>query len=609
MCGIVAYIGKRDVEDVLIKGLESLEYRGYDSAGLALANSETIVLRKVAGRVNGLRSKHTHIQEGILGIAHTRWATHGKPTLTNAHPHYDCAKNIYLAHNGIIENYAEIKKSLQARGHRFYSQTDTEILAHLIEEHYGEYVSLESAVARSLQKVKGTYGLVVIAKSDPGKIVAARMSSPLLIGMGEGEYFIASDASAVLPYTNKVIHLEDGEMAIVEESGVRFQTIKQEAITKSPQTIEWSLEQSKKEGFPNFMLKEIFEEPEALRNTLRGRVIEGKGEVVLGIETELGLRMAGVSRVIFCGCGTAYLAGLYGKYLAERLGIEARAEYASEFRYSYPVIGAQDLFVTISQSGETADTLAALRLAKSRGALTLGVVNVVGSTISRETDGGIFNHIGPEIGVASTKAFISQLGILNLLVLALKKLQGEKGKEYKTIARELIRIPKDIEEVLKNSAQIKKIARRYAKYKNFIYIGRGVQMPIAMEGALKLKEVSYIHAEGLGAGEMKHGPIAMIDKNFPTFALAVQGDETYEKMISNIQEIKAREGKVIVVAAKGDLRVKSIADDVIYIPRVASVLAPLLSVIPLQLFAYYSGIYNGLDVDKPRNLAKSVTVE
>ncbi len=592
----------------MIEGLKSLEYRGYDSAGLALQEDGKITLKKVVGRVKGLDEKRSQ-KEWILGIAHTRWATHGKPSIPNAHPHHDCQKNIYLAHNGIIENYLDLKKELEKKGHKFYSQTDTEVLAHLIEENYKNKKSLENAVAQSLQKVKGTYGIAVISKSEPGKIVAAKMSSPLLIGLGQNEFFIASDAAAVLKYTNKVVYLNDGEMAIINGNQIYFQTIGEKSIKKSSQTLEWSLDQSKKGGFAHFMLKEIFEEPEALRNTFRGRLMPKSGEVILGIEAEMGARLKNINRIIFCGCGTAYLAGLYGKYIAEDfLGIEAKVELASEFRYQNPVVGPNDLFVVVSQSGETADTLAALRLAKERGALTLGIVNVVGSTISRETDGGIFNHIGPEIGVASTKALLSQMGVVNLLVLMIAKYHQIKLLKRKTLAQTLAKIPEQIEKILKQSKEIKKIAQKYKNYKNFLYIGRVFNLPTALEGALKLKEISYIHAEGYGAGEMKHGPIAMIDENFPTLAIVPQG-ETYEKMISNIQEIKARNGKIIAIATEGDKLIGKIADDVFYVPKTIESLTTLLNIIPLQLLAYYVGTSKGYDVDKPRNLAKSVTVE
>ena len=592
----------------MIEGLKSLEYRGYDSAGLALQEDGKITLKKVVGRVKGLDEKRSQ-KEWILGIAHTRWATHGKPSIPNAHPHHDCQKNIYLAHNGIIENYLDLKKELEKKGHKFYSQTDTEVLAHLIEENYKNKKSLENAVAQSLQKVKGTYGIAVISKSEPGKIVAAKMSSPLLIGLGQNEFFIASDAAAVLKYTNKVVYLNDGEMAIINGNQIYFQTIGEKSIKKSSQTLEWSLDQSKKGGFAHFMLKEIFEEPEALRNTFRGRLMPKSGEVILGIEAEMGARLKNINRIIFCGCGTAYLAGLYGKYIAEDfLGIEAKVELASEFRYQNPVVGPNDLFVVVSQSGETADTLAALRLAKERGALTLGIVNVVGSTISRETDGGIFNHIGPEIVVASTKALLSQMGVVNLLVLMIAKYHQIKLLKRKTLAQTLAKIPEQIEKILKQSKEIKKIAQKYKNYKNFLYIGRVFNLPTALEGALKLKEISYIHAEGYGAGEMKHGPIAMIDENFPTLAIVPQG-ETYEKMISNIQEIKARNGKIIAIATEGDKLIGKIADDVFYVPKTIESLTTLLNIIPLQLLAYYVGTSKGYDVDKPRNLAKSVTVE
>src|SRR3989339_1024129 len=641
MCGIVAYIGKRPTEDVLIEGLKSLEYRGYDSAGLALQEDGKITLKKVVGRVKGLDEKRSQ-KEWILGIAHTRWATHGKPSIPNAHPHHDCQKNIYLAHNGIVENYLELKKELEKKGHKFYSQTDTEVLAHLIEENYKNKKSLENAVAESLQKVKGTYGIAVISKSEPGKIVAARMSSPLLIGLGQDEFFVASDASAVLKYTNKVVYLNDGEMAIINGKqiyphtlsqnkefyehkgtnqntngeilnsakgvGVRFETIGEKSIKKLSQTLEWSLDQSKKGGFAHFMIKEIFEEPEALRNTFRGRLLPSLGDVILGIEAEMGTRLKNINRIIFCGCGTAYLAGLYGKYIAEDLlGIEAKAELASEFRYQNPVINSKDLFVVVSQSGETADTLAALRLAKEKGALTLGIVNVVGSTIARETDAGTHTLSGPEIGVASTKAFTTQLVVLALWTLMLGRQRDMANIMSKRIAQELKNMPKLIDGILKKSKEIKKIAKKYSSAKDFLYLGRKYNFPIALEGALKIKEISYVHAEGYPFGEMKHGPIALIDKNFPTMAIATS-DSVYEKTLSGIQEVKARSGKVIAIATKGDREIQKMVDDVIYIPKTLEMLTPLLSVIPLQLFAYYCAVSKGLDVDKPRNLAKSVTV-
>lgn len=606
MCGIIGYIGNKNAVSVGLDGLKRLEYRGYDSAGMtALDNKGRICCEKLAGRVANLEQKlqEKNIDSNIA-ILHTRWATHGKPTNKNAHPHWDCKKEIFVVHNGIIENYKTLKERLEQEGHKFNSETDTEILSHLIERFFRG--NLEEAVRKALKLVQGTYGIAVISKNEPNKIVVARNSSPLLVGIGENEYIIASDASAVISYTKKVIYLNDGEIGVITPEEFRILTLDKQPVKKEVQELEWDVEEAEKGGFPHFMLKEIFEQPEAIENAIRGRLIKKEGLAKLGGLEDVEKKLRKIKKIIIIACGTSYYAGLVGEYMLEEYaGIPTEVEYASEFRYRKPVLDKDTAVIAISQSGETADTLAAVREAKRKGALTLGIVNVVGSTIARETDAGVYNHAGPEIGVASTKAFVSQLSILALFTLFLGRQRQMSLVMGRRIAEELSQIPVLAKKILAREDEIKKIAKKYCKSNNFLYIGRKYNYPIALEGALKLKEISYVHAEGYGAGEMKHGPIALIDENFPTVAIA-PSDSVYEKMISNIEEIKARSGPIIVIATQGN---KKIANDVIYIPKTLEMLTPILSVIPLQLLAYHVGVLRGCDVDKPRNLAKSVTVE
>lgn len=586
-----------------------MEYRGYDSAGLSVANNKNeIITLKAVGKIDALASLvENKIPEGNLGVAHTRWATHGAVTEKNAHPHMDCQKNIFLVHNGIIENYCQLKEKLIKDDHKFISETDTEVLTHLIEKLF--HNNLEEAVIKALKLIKGTYGLAVISRKDPEKIVVARNSSPILIGVSTGEYLVASDASAILTHTKKVIYLNDGEIAVITPKGINFTNLAREKLLKKTETLEWDLEKAQKTGYPHFMLKEIFEQPEALRNSMTGRLIEKEGLAKLGGLESIADKLREIERLIIVSCGTAYLAGLVGEYMLEEYaGLTTEVEFGSEFRYRKPILDKKTALLCISQSGETADTLAALREAKRKGTLTLGVVNVVGSSVSRETEAGIYNHIGPEMAVASTKAFTSQLCILALLTLFLGRQRQMSLVMGQRIAKEIKRLPDLLEKVLKQAPLIKKLAKKYYQAKNFLFIGRKYNYPIALEGALKLKEISYIHAEGYAAGEMKHGQIALIDKNFPTFGIA-PSDSVYDKMISNLEEIKARGGPILVLATEGNKEIKKITKDIIYIPKTLEMLTPILSVVPLQLFAYYCSVLKGLDADKPRNLAKSVTVE
>lgn len=615
MCGIVGYIGKRQALPILLEGIKNLEYRGYDSAGLAIleegkGKDKNVYVEKAVGRVTNLEKKidKEKIGESFIGIIHSRWATHGQVTEANAHPHCDCKGNIWLVHNGIVENHKELRETLKQKGHRFVSQTDTEVLAHLIEEELRAH-PFADAVRFALKQVRGTYGLAIIAKNDPDTLIAARNFSPLLLGINTQGYIVASDASAVLKHTKQVIYLDDGEMAVLTPSEHHVYDLSRNARKKELHEIEWSLEQAQKGGYPHFMLKEIFEQPEAIENTLRGRLIVNEGKANLGGLEPVKEKLRSINRIIISACGTAYYAGLVGEYMLEEYaGIPTEVELASEFRYRKPLIDSKTAFLVISQSGETADTLGALREAKEKGALTLGIVNVVGSTIAREIDAGVFNHIGPEIGVASTKAFTSQLAILVLLALMLGRQRDLSLVMGKRIAGELKKIPLLMKQTLERHEEVKKAARAYRNGQNMLYIGRKYNLPIAYEGALKLKEISYIHAEGYGAGEMKHGPIALIDKDLPTLVIAPR-DSVYEKTISNMQEIKARGGKIIAIASEDDEEIGDIADTVLAIPKTLEMLTPLLAVIPLQLFAYYMGVSRKIDVDKPRNLAKSVTVE
>lgn len=609
MCGIVGYIGTKKALPILLEGLQKLEYRGYDSAGISVIDDKNnIVTFKAVGKVNNLIALIDGAEVfGSCGIAHTRWATHGAPTEKNAHPHCDCHQNIFLAHNGIVENYQELKEELKKEGHIFVSETDTEVIPHLIEKFFKG--NLEEAVISALKLIRGTYGLAVISAKDPQKIVIAKNSSPILIGVGKDEYVVASDASAILAYTNQVIYLNDGEVAVVTPRGIDFTNLAQDKIAKAATTLEWSAEEVKKDGHPHFMHKEIFEQPQALSKTIAGRLIESEGLAKLGGMEDFEDKLRDIERLVIVGCGTAFLAGLVGEYMLEEYaGIPVEVEYASEFRYRKPILDKKTAVLVVSQSGETADTIAALREAKRKGALTLGIINVVGSTIARETDAGVYNHIGPEIGVASTKAFTSQVTLLALLTLFLGRQRQLSLVMGQRIAEEIKKLPALAEEILKSEASIKKLAEKYYKYNDFLYLGRKYNYSVAFEGALKLKEVSYIHAEGYGAGEMKHGPIALINEDFPVVGIA-PSDSVYEKMLSNLEEVKARRGPILAIATQGDEGIKKITEDIIYIPKTLEMLTPILAIIPLQLFAYYCSVLRGINPDQPRNLAKSVTVE
>ncbi len=613
MCGIVGYLGKQQALPVILEGLKRLEYRGYDSCGVAvLGKNGKIRCVKTKGRILNLEEKvNGKNLDGCLGCGHTRWATHGAPSDKNSHPHSDCSGKIWIVHNGIIENYQALKQKLIKKGHKFKSETDSEVLAHLIEGEKLKVKSekLENAVVAALKKVRGTYGLIVISQDEPGKMVVARQSSPILIGVGNGEYIVASDASAVITHTKQVIYLDDNEIGVLDQDGLKISTLTNQKVEKKIQEIDWDIGKSQKGGFNHFMLKEIFEQPEALENSLRGRLIEKEGMAKLGGLEKIENDLRKIERIVIVACGTAYHAGLVGEYMIEDYaGIPVEVEFSSEFRYRNPILDKKTALFCVSQSGETADTLAALREAKRKNILTLGIVNTVGSTIARETDAGVYNHIGPEIGVASTKAFTSQVGVLALLTLFLGRQRKMSLVMGQRIANELKRLPDWVTKTLKESGKIKKLAKKYYKAKDFLFVGRKYNFPIALEGALKLKEISYIHAAGYGAGEMKHGPIALIDKNFPTLGIAPQ-DSVYEKMISNLHELKARGSPLIVLATEGDREIKKLTNDIIYIPKTLEMLTPILSVVPLQLFAYWCAVFRGCDVDKPRNLAKSVTVE
>jgi len=589
MCGIIGYVGKKECLPILLEGLKRLEYRGYDSAGIAILTPSGVILEKTAGKIALLEKKVKDVLPGgTTGIAHTRWATHGEPTTENAHPHLDCTGKIAVIHNGIIENFAVLKRKLVDEGHTFTTDTDTEVLAHLIEKYYEG--NLEEAVGSALSLVEGTYGIAVVCSDSPAKIVGARNGSPLVVGVGKNEYFLASDVAAMLRHTNQVIYLDDGEMAVLEESGFRTTTISQERVSKKIEEISWNLEMVEKAGYKHFMLKEIFEQPQSLRNALRGRLIPDEGMARLGGLNLSDKELRKIDRIIITACGTSWHAALVGEYmLEENARVPVEVEYASEFRYRNPVLRDGTVVMVISQSGETADTLAAMREAKKKGAKALGICNVVGSTIARESDGGVYTHAGPEIGVASTKAFTSQLAVLAILTVFLGRLKVMSIERGRSIVSELNQIPTKVEQILAESAKIEEIARQYFTHSNFIYLGRGCNFPVALEGALKLKEISYIHAEGYPAAEMKHGPIALIDQN--------------------MEEVRARRGKIIAVGTEGDTELQKKADHVIYVPQTLGMLTPILTVVPLQLLAYYIAVHRGCDVDQPRNLAKSVTVE
>ncbi len=610
MCGIVGYIGNQDVAPVLLDGLKHLEYRGYDSAGIAVLSNNMIEVRRSKGKLSELEEMvKAQPVLGNIGLGHTRWATHGRPSEENAHPHRDCKNEIVVVHNGIVENYLSLKDELQAKGHVFVSETDTEVFAHLIEEEFTN--NLYTAVQRALKKVKGTYALGVMSLKDPEQIIAARNDSPLIVGLGKDEYFVASDVPAILNHTRDVIFLDNGEMVVLNRDGVKITDMDGEEKKKAVVKITWSATQAEKAGYRHFMLKEIFEQPTAIEDTIRTRL--GEDRIHLE-EIELSSQqLEKIEKITIIACGTSWHAGLVGKFIIEELvRIPVEVDIASEFRYRDPIISDKTLTIAISQSGETADTLSGIRQAKSNGSKIISICNVLGSSIPRESDGTIYTHAGPEIGVASTKAFTSQLTALYLLAIYLGREKGIIGVERaKELINELRRLPHLVGNILKEDekdGKLKKLAHEFSYYRDFLYLGRGINYPIALEGALKLKEISYIHAEGYPAGEMKHGPIALIDKDMPVVTIATCG-KTYEKILGNIEEVKARDGIVIALATEGDMEIAKKADNLIYVPHTMEIFSPILTIIPLQLLAYYIADKKGCDVDQPRNLAKSVTVE
>ncbi|MBK8551054.1 MAG: glutamine--fructose-6-phosphate transaminase (isomerizing) [Ignavibacteria bacterium] len=612
MCGIVGYIGKRNSLNIIFDGLKRLEYRGYDSAGVAVINEKNeINYFKKAGKVKELENEFNgEVLEGKIGIGHTRWATHGEPNDNNAHPHFDMNKNITIVHNGIIENFKTLKKKLTQEGYTFSTDTDTEVLANLIEYYYKSKNNFEIAVRLALSEVEGTYGIACMCKSEPDKIIIARMGSPLMFGLGKDEIIVSSDAAAIVNHTKNVIYLEDGEMAVLKRDSFQIKTIDDEDIQREVQQIEYDLEEIEKGGFEHFMLKEICEQPESIQNTYRGRINFETGEVKLGGLDSVKEKLINAKRIIITGCGTAWHAGLVGEYIIEQFcRIPTEVEYASEFRYRNPVISKDDIVLFISQSGETADTRAAMKEAQRLGATAIGIVNVVGSTIAREVDCGTYIHAGPEIGVASTKAFTSQLMSLILITLMIGKHKGTISEsELKEIAKELKALPEKIKQIIEKRNDYKFVAEEFKDSKNFLYLGRGFNFPVALEGALKLKEISYIHAEGYPAAEMKHGPIALIDENMPVVFIATK-DKTYDKIISNIEEIKARKGKIITIATDDDTEINNYSDYILRVPNTLPIFSPILNSIPLQFLSYYIATARNCNVDQPRNLAKSVTVE
>ncbi len=610
MCGIVGYIGNKNCIPILINGLKRLEYRGYDSAGIAIIADSGSYIIKNKGKVSQLEEKIEYLNGGsTIGIGHTRWATHGVPNEINAHPHFNSDRNLFVIHNGIIENYQVLRTNLKKLGYKFITETDSEVLPHLIDSFLKKGFSLFKSVRMALSEVEGTYGIAVIYQNEPDKIIAARKGSPLVLGIGENENLVASDVSAILAHTKQVVYLEDGELVEVYKDRFFAKTITNHRIEKEVHEIEMNLDEIDKGGYDHFMLKEIMEQPESIANSMRGRILLDTGTSKLGGLLNVEEQLVNSKRIIISACGTSWHSGLVGEYMFEQFArIPAEVEYASEFRYRNPVISKDDTIIFITQSGETADTLAALKEAKIRGALVLGICNVVGSSIARESVAGVYTHAGPEIGVASTKAFTSQLVVLALITLLIARRKNMSLIDGRTIGEEMLKIPEKINKILQLNDKIEEIAEQFKDVKNFLYLGRGYNFPVALEGALKLKEISYIHAEGYPAAEMKHGPIALIDDNMPAVFIAPK-DSTYDKIISNIEEVKARRGKIIAIASENDNKIDELVDYSIKIPDTIRMLMPLLTVIPLQLLAYHIAVKKGLNVDQPRNLAKSVTVE
>jgi glucosamine--fructose-6-phosphate aminotransferase (isomerizing) len=610
LCGIIGYVGKKDVVPLLVDGLKRLEYRGYDSAGIALQCDGTIRVEKVSGKISRLEKKLAKLNvSGTSGIGHTRWATHGEPTETNAHPHIDCGCDVALVHNGIIENCNVLRDMLVKEGHVFKSETDTEVLAHLIERFRDRGKPLEKAVLGALAMVKGTYGLAIICADEPNKIVAARHGSPLVLGVGSDEFFVASDVPAIMSHTRDVVYMDDGEVAVLTPEGFSAVTSDDQEVIKEVERITWDLEMAEKGGFAHFMLKEIFEQPRSISNAMAGRIVPERGEAHLGGVTLTDDEIRDISRIVITACGTSWHAGLIGEYMLEEFArIPVEVEYASEFRYRDPLVDPSTVVVVISQSGETADTLAAMREAQQKGAKAVGICNVVGSTIARESDCGTYVHAGPEIGVASTKAFTSQVVAEMLLTLHLATTRLGRFEAGREIVRALQKLPAQVQGILERNDEIREIAADYSAHSNFLYLGRGYNFPVALEGALKLKEISYIHAEGYPAAEMKHGPIALIDDKMPVVVIAVK-DSAYDKIMNNVEEVRARGGRILAIASEGDGEIAKKVDHVIYVPVTLPALTPILSVVPLQLLAYHIAVIRGCNVDQPRNLAKSVTVE
>ena len=610
MCGIIGYVGKKQALPIVMNGLKRMEYRGYDSAGVAIIENQKLNIVKEAGKLGELENLLDGVHfDGTVGMGHTRWATHGVPNQINAHPHTGESSDFAVIHNGIIENYAALKIELASKGHTFHTDTDTETVVHLVEEFYETTKDFETAVREALYCITGAYGFVFLCKHEPEKIIAARHGSPLVLGYGADEFFVASDASAIVTHTRQVTYMDDNEMAILTPNGIEIKTVDNQPVIKKVEEITYDISQIEKSGYAHFMLKEIFEQPNTIHDAMRGRTLPDIGMPRLGGLAEHMDTLAKAKKIVFLACGTSWHAALVGEYMLEEFArINVEVEYASEFRYRNPIIEENTVVFVISQSGETADTLAAMREAKRRGAAVFGICNVVGSTIARESDAGVYIHAGPEIGVASTKAFTSQLTVIALITLLFARLRNMSAVEGKHIIEELVAIPEKVKSILKNSDYIREIAETYVDKRNFLYLGRGYNFPVALEGALKLKEISYIHAEGYPAAEMKHGPIALIDDDMPTVIIAPK-DAIYDKVISNLEEVKARGGKIIAITTEGNQEIAGKADHVIYVPKTHDFLSPILTVIPLQLLSYHMAVLRGCNVDQPRNLAKSVTVE